>query len=141
MPTARKSVCYCTNLRQSANAISDFYDARLREAGLTAPQYRLLINLKRLGGANITHWAEAVGLDRSTMVRNIRPLEARGLLAQTAGHGKVFTLSPKGEAALEAAAPLWDAAQRKVEALLGEEDAQAILRIADKLQSLKAHAL
>ena len=141
MPALLKSVCYCTNLRQSANVISEFYDAELKEAGLTTPQYRLLINLKRLGSANITHWAEAVGLDRSTMVRNIKPLRAKGFLTQADGHGKVFILSPKGESALETAIPLWNIAQKKVENFLGEENAQAILRIGDKLQNLKAQML
>ena len=72
-----KSNCYCTNLRRSANAISDFYDTALKEAGLTISQYYLLVNLSRLGTANITHWAEHVGLNRSTMVRNIKLLLLR----------------------------------------------------------------
>ena len=92
-----KSKCYCTNLRRSANAISDFYDNALKNAGLTVSQYYLLINLSRLGKANITHWAQRVGLDRSTMVRNIKPLESRGLIEKTEGHGKTFTLSENGK--------------------------------------------
>lgn len=139
MPVLTQSDCYCTNTRQSANVISDFYDAELKESGLTTPQYRLLTQLRRLGSANITRWAETVGLDRSTMVRNVKLLEAKGLLDQAEGHGKVLTLSPRGEAALEAAVPLWNAAQEKIASFLGEEDSQAILRIASKLQRLKAH--
>ena len=71
------STCYCTNLRRSANAMSEFYDSALKEAELTISQYYLLVNLSRLGKANITHWSEQVGLDRSTMVRNIKPLQSR----------------------------------------------------------------
>ena len=74
------STCYCTNLRRSANAMSEFYDSALKEAELTISQYYLLVNLSRLGKANITHWSEQVGLDRSTMVRNIKPLQSRGLI-------------------------------------------------------------
>lgn len=55
-----ESPCYCTNLRRSANAVSDYYDARLRPSGLTAAQYYLLLNLSRLGSANMTRWAEHV---------------------------------------------------------------------------------
>ena len=104
-----KSECYCTNLRRSANAVSDFYDRELKPSGLTAPQYYLMINLSRLGSANITHWAEHVGLERSTMVRNI----------------------------LDAAIPMWTEAQRKLRDYLGGDDASAILRIGAKLQKLK----
>lgn len=132
-----KSVCYCTNLRRSANAVSDFYDSELKETGLTVSQYYLLINLSRLECANITHWAEQVGLDRSTMVRNIKLLESRGLIDKTEGHGKTFTLSEHGKTSLEAAIPIWKETQKKMEQFLGKEDADAVLRIGEKLQSLK----
>lgn len=101
MPDLYKSECYCTNLRRSANAISEFYDEQLKDTGLTVPQYYLLINLRRLGSANITHWAERVGLDRSTMVRNIRVLQSRSFVEAAEGHGKVFRLSETGEKALD----------------------------------------
>ena len=132
-----KSECYCTNLRRSANAVSDFYDRALKETGLTIAQYYLLINLSRLQSANITHWAGRVGLDRSTMVRNIKLLESRNLIEKTEGHGKTFTLSAAGKKSLEAAVTVWNEAQKKMELFLGKEDAEAILRIGSKLQTLK----
>lgn len=132
-----KSKCYCTNLRRSANAISDFYDNALKNAGLTVSQYYRLINLSRLGKANITHWAQRVGLDRSTMVRNIKPLESRGLIEKTEGHGKTFTLSENGKKALGEAVVIWNETQKKIKNFLGEEDSEAVLRIGAKLQNLE----
>lgn len=137
MEQMSKSACYCTNLRRSANMISDFYDTRLKAAGLSAAQYYLLINLSRIGSANITHWAQLVGLDRSTMVRNIKLLQERSFIETTQGHGKVFTLSAQGKSALELAIPLWQEAQAHIEAALGDDDAEAILRISGKLQRLR----
>ena len=131
-----ESPCYCTNLRRSANAVSDYYDARLRPSGLTAAQYYLLLNLSRLGSANMTRWAEHVGLERSTMVRNIHLLESRGLIAPAEGRGRTFTLSEAARAALDAAMPLWEGVQRELEGFLGAEDAQAVLRIGARLQEL-----
>ena len=131
-----KSTCYCTNLRRSANMLSDIYDASLKPAGVTVAQYYLLINLSRLGSANITRWAQWVGLDRSTMVRNIRLLQTRGYVETIEGHGKVFTLTPNGKRALELAVPLWECAQKKIQETLGAEDAQALLRISEKLQNI-----
>lgn len=132
-----ESTCYCTNLRRGAGAVTDFYDAALKEAGLTVSQYYLLKNLSRLGKANVTHWAERVGLDRSTMVRNIRLLSTRGLVEETEGHGKAYTLSAEGEHTLEKAVLIWEQMQEKMEQFLGKEDAAAILRIGSKLQSLE----
>ena len=137
MSNLYKSECYCTNLRRSANAVSDFYDSALKDTGLTIAQYYLLINLSRLQSANITHWAEQVGLDRSTMVRNIKLLESRNLIEKTEGHGKTFTLSAAGKKSLEAAVTVWNEAQKKMELFLGKEDSEAVLRIGSKLQTLK----
>ena len=131
-----KSTCYCTNLRRSANIISDFYDASLKGAGLTIAQYYLLINLSRLGSANITHWAEHVGLDRSTMVRNIKLLQTRDLVKITEGHGKVFILSSEGKRVLELTIPLWQRAQERIEDILGKDDIEAVFRISEKFQEL-----
>ncbi len=131
-----KSPCYCTNLRRSANAISNFYDNSLKESGLTVAQYYLLINLSRLGSANITHWAEHVGLDRSTMVRNIKLLQTRHLIKNVEGHGKVFALSQEGERVLNLAIPLWQKAQEYIETILEKEDVEFILQISEKLQKL-----
>ncbi len=137
MPKLYKSECYCTNLRRCANIISDFYDGELKETGITISQYYLLINLKRLENANITHWAEYVGLDRSTMVRNIKLLESRGFIERTEGHGKTFALSEVGEMTLNAAIPIWEKAQKKMELFWGEEDSKAILRIGSRLQDIE----
>lgn len=139
MGRAYQSKCYCTNLRRSAGAISDYYDGALRCVGLTASQYNLLMNLSRLKRANITRWAERVGLERSTMVRNIRALAERGWIEEVPeGHGRQFALSAQGEAVLASAIPHWAAAQSELEAFLGAEDADAILRIGEKLQGLEA---
>lgn len=138
MPALYKSMCYCTNLRRSANAISDFYDKELKHTGLTVSQYYLLINLQRLKCANITHWAQTVGLDRSTMVRNIKLLENRDFIEMTEGHGKTFMLSESGKNALQKAIPIWNTVQEKIKAILGEEDAEAVLRIGSKLQNIKS---
>lgn len=134
MTETYKSVCYCTNLRRSANFVSSFYDSFLDKSGLTISQYYLLINLSRLGAANITHWANHVGLDRSTMVRNIKPLQNRNLIELAEGHGKTFSLSQEGRDTLNLAIPLWENAQKEMETILGKEDSAAILRICGKLQ-------
>ena len=131
-----KSICYCTNLCRSANMLSDIYDACLNPSGVTVAQYYLLVNLSRLGSANITHWAQRVGLDRSTMVRNMKPLQTRGYVETTKGRGKVFTLTPEGEHVLELAIPIWERTQAKIQEALGDDDTQTLVRISEKLQEI-----
>ena len=129
-----KSICYCTNMWRSANILNSYYDDVLKEMDLTVSQYYLLVNLLRMEKANITHWADAVGLERSTMVRNTRQLLKRALIEETEGNGKTYKLSEKGEDILQKAIPLWEKTQKQMEEFLGAEDAEAILRIGSKLQ-------
>lgn len=134
MVNENKSTCYCINLRRSAGILTDIYDKALAPCGMTVAQYCLLIHLHRMGNANITQWADQVGLERSTMVRNVRILEKNGWIQPAAGRGRHFTLSPAGQERLTAAIPIWQQTQAAIEQQLGAEDAQALLRIADKLR-------
>ena len=136
MPRVYKSMCYCTNARRSANALTEYYDNMFKNVGLTVAQYYLLINLKRLEKVNITQWAEYVGLERSTMVRNVSILEKHGLIHVVKGKGKVFELTEFGRDTIEKAIPIWEKAQNEIKEYIGEEDAEAIRRIGEKLQNL-----
>ena len=66
-----KSECYCTNMRRSAKAISDIYSDALSEVNLTAPQYYLLINLKRMESANMSDWSKRVGWIEAQLLETV----------------------------------------------------------------------
>ena len=129
-----ESSCYCANIRHSAQLLAALYDQGLAPCGLSLAQYRLLSRLSSLGQANLTQWAEAAGIERTTMVRNVRTLEASGWLERAAGSGKTYTLSEAGQALVARAKPHWAAVQKHVEDILGKDDAQALLRIHAKLE-------
>lgn len=132
------SECYCTNLRRGAGAVTEFYDRFLADVGLSAGQYYLLINLSRLGVANVAQWARHVGLERSTLVRNIQLLVQQGWIGEGGpGRGHRYTLTLEGQAVLERAIPCWQAAQQALEEVLGETDTAALLRICGRLQKWK----
>lgn len=132
---ARKfsSHCYNTNARRIAGILTDLYNLSLAEAGINTAQFCLLRNLERIGSANLTAWAEATGIERTTMVRDAKILSAEGLIELAEGRGKVFTLSDKGRETIKRALPLWDGAQERVRTALGDEDAAALLRIGQKI--------
>lgn len=136
MPRVYKSPCYCINTRRSANALKEYYDNAFKNVGLTGAQYYLLTGLTELKKANITQWAEYVGLERSTMVRNVSTLEKHGLIHVIKGKGKVFELTEFGRDTIEKAIPIWEKAQNEIKKYIGEEDAEAIRRIGEKLQNL-----
>ena len=120
--------CYCALLRRSAQSLTTLYDEGLAPAGLSITQFNLLTR------ANGTQWAEAAGLERTTLVRNIKGLEKQGWLQRAEGSGKTYELSPAGKAILSEARPRWQAIQDKVAAILGPADAAALERIQEKLE-------
>ena len=130
-----ESPCYCTNLRRSALWSTEYYDKMLAPSGLSVPQYYLLINLSRMEKANLSQWAERVGLDRTTMVRNVKTLESKGLIAPAEGRGRTSALTEIGKTTLSHGIKLWEQAQAELREKLGGEDADTLLRICRKLQN------
>ena len=125
MPVNMETVdCICTTLRAAAQAGTEFYDARLKPAGLKVTMFRLLRQIQRTPNATLTKLAKGMALDRSTLGRNVRVLERQGLVAMSTGddgRSKELFLTAEGLRALAAALPLWEQAQSDMKALLGPE--------------------
>jgi DNA-binding MarR family transcriptional regulator len=113
--------CTCMTLRRAARAVTAAYDAALAPSGLRITQFSILRKLARLGPLPVTRLAAEAALDRSTMGRNLNPLERRGLVRIEVGNvdqrEHVAYLTAAGEAAIEAALPYWRKAQERIAAL------------------------
>ncbi|UCE32503.1 MAG: winged helix-turn-helix transcriptional regulator [Burkholderiales bacterium] len=121
-PTA----CFCINARRAAGALTRRYDQALAPVGLKVTQYSLLRTIQRLRRPAITALAAATGLERSTLGRNLRVLERRGLVALSPGadeRERVARLTEVGSGLLRRAMPLWSRAQSEVDAMLPDGDA------------------
>lgn len=116
------SPCLCTNLRRVTRSVTAAYDAALRPVGLRVTQFSILRILERLGPVAVTRLAGEAALDRSTMGRNLDPLERRGLVQLCVNaedqRERVAGLTEAGRAALTAALPLWREAQTRIETAL-----------------------
>src|SRR6266516_6222586 len=73
--------CNCLALRQAARHVSQFYDQFLAGCGLRGTQYSILARLQRRGPMSINALAAALVMDRTTLGRNILPLQRDGLVA------------------------------------------------------------
>ena len=142
---AYKSQCYCMNLRQAGNVVTNSQDAGLKRSrvlkdlGVSVSQFSLLLNLARMETANTSELAERVNLDRSTLVRNLKPLLERGLILDFAREGArshKFAVSETGQALLEKGIPQWEHAQETVKDYLSPEDTETLLRLLRKLHEL-----
>ena len=77
--------CTCLAVRQAARHVTQLYDQHLAAVGLRTTQFSILVKLKRLGPATINALAEEMVMDRTTLGRNILPLERDGLISVGAG--------------------------------------------------------
>src|SRR6266704_1345350 len=72
--------CICLAVRQAARHVTQFYDRLLAPSGLRTTQFSLLAKLRRQGPMTINALAAEMVMDRTTLGRNILPLERDGLI-------------------------------------------------------------
>jgi DNA-binding MarR family transcriptional regulator len=116
--------CACFNLRKAARAVTQLYDNMLRPTRLRATQFSLLVATSLFGPISVTRLAEMGVIDRTTLTRNFKPLEKRGLIEVMSGKDRrtrVVSLTGRGREALRKALPLWKKAQASVVKELGQD--------------------
>lgn len=114
--------CTCARLRKLSRRVTRVYDAHLAQAGLKTTQYSLLTNAAR-APRTVTDLATEMGMDRTTLTRNLRPLVANGWVRLAIGidsRSRIVEVTPKGNAARKAASAQWKRAQAELQATLGE---------------------
>src|SRR5438034_7532040 len=122
--------CVCFNLRWVTRAVTQFYDAEMRRHRIRPTQGSILASLQSKDSWNMAELSEWLGMDRTTLVRNLRPLQRDGLV-QAAGGGRgtrvELKITAKGRKQIEKIAPAWKSAQGAVVKTLGEKRWSAIL--------------
>ena len=107
--------CACFNLRKTARAVTQHYDAILAPTGLKATQFTVLAALSIAGAMPLNRAAERLGMNRTTLTRNVRPLERSGWIRSERPaddrRERHLSLTRSGRAAFERALPLWQQAQ------------------------------
>ena len=114
--------CACFNVRKSARVLTQHYDTAMQSIDLRVTQFTILAVLSSHSGITVTVLAGYLMMDRTTLTRNLRPLEKQGLVNTRPGDDKrtrLIELSKKGKNRLEKAIPLWEKAQKQVTDYMG----------------------
>lgn len=122
--------CVDFNLRRAARKVTKAFDEALRPCGLKITQFSLLTAAYLEENQNVGRLAELMGMDRTTLSRNLKLLEKRGLVKLEPGQDRRevrVSLTSQGLDALEMAAPLWHEAQEEIVEGLGELRWEAML--------------
>jgi DNA-binding MarR family transcriptional regulator len=106
-------ICPGYRLRVAERVATRLYNGRLKEAGLSAVQFGLLVGIETSDRPMVIELAVKSGADPSTLARNMQLLETGGLVVSVGGRGrfgKRFALSAKGRSVLRRAVDIWQKA-------------------------------
>jgi DNA-binding MarR family transcriptional regulator len=122
--------CVCFNLRRVARAVTQFYDAEMRRHGIRPTQGTILASLMSRDTWNMAELSDWLGMERTTLVRNLRPLQRDGLVRISGGgRGRLVELAitAKGRKQIEKLTPAWKSSQNAAVKTLGEKRWSGIL--------------
>lgn len=132
----RKTSCYCINSRRLSNLITNKYDKHLQKINLTVNQYSLLVNINQLEICSVSDLAVYVGLERTTLVRTLKPLFDKKLIediSEINQRNRQIKITQKGKEVLEKGKPLWKQAQKEIEDKIGKDNILVLSEIFSKL--------
>lgn len=124
------SDCNCLAIRQAARHVTQFYDQLFAPIGLRATQFAILSRLRQYGPMPINALAARLVMDRTTLGRNILPLERDGLIevvrSPTDRRRHELRLTDAGRKLQRAGTGRWEEAQRRFNTVFGDERAAAL---------------
>ncbi len=114
--------CAAYNLRRASRLVTQAFDQALKPVGLKITQFSLLVSFILSPDSNLAQLAKALGMDRTTLSRNLRLLEKRGLVRMKPGEDRrehLVKITEAGKDAVQKALPLWNQAQQRVVGSVG----------------------
>lgn len=115
--------CTCGKLREAARAVTLLYDDAFKSSGLLSTQLGVLHTIYNSDSITISELAGELGMDRTTLTRNLSVLERQGLIKTSSGKDhrtRIVTITSKGRTRVAKAIPLWNEVQLKVKEKMGE---------------------
>lgn len=124
--------CMGMHIRRASRIVTQIYDTALRPLGLVLNQFTLLVAIHLVESTPVTRLAQELFTDQTTLTRNLKVLEKRGLVVIEPGEDRrirLVSLTPEGCALLAQALPLWEQAQADVQARFGQQRSQELLSL------------
>lgn len=139
--------CTCSELRRAARAVTLLYDNAFRSSGLLSTQLGVLHVIYKSDSIRISHLAKELGMDRTTLTRNLSVLQRQGFIKISSGKDnrtRIVTITNKGRTTIAKAIPLWNDVQNKVKEQMGETlwnelmvNLSQFVKVADELNETK----
>ena len=123
--------CFCLGSRQASRKITRLYDSFMQGSGVRATQFTILSQLMLRGEMPIGKLAGILGVERTTLTRNLTLLEQQKWISSKAGddpRSRMIGITAQGRGMVRHGFPYWSKAQAQVGKLLGA-DGQAALKV------------
>jgi DNA-binding MarR family transcriptional regulator len=130
-PVTGPDLCHCLAARRSARFLTRLYDRHLAPSGLSISQFSILALVEVHPEISIATLADLMVMERTTLLRAIKPLREGGLLLCEARGTKALLalqLSAAGKEKMALVGPYWLAAQKEFEEQAGAERADTLRR-------------
>ena len=117
--------CTGFNLKKATRIVQNLFDDAFKPVGLEGTQYTVLGHIFIYGPISLTKLADLMHVDRTTVARNLTPLEKKGFVEIKPGidrRAKFINLTNKGKEVLSDALPIWKETQEKIKTALGLEN-------------------
>lgn len=132
-----QAACIATGLRVATQRAGRVLERHLAPSGLSPAQFRLMTVIAAAEDDSVAALAERMGLDQSTLSRNLRALERAGLAEIAAVEAdlrrRTVWLTEAGARRLEAALPLWREAQARLAEAIAPAQVGALLAATEEL--------
>ncbi|HET7716432.1 MAG TPA: MarR family transcriptional regulator [Bauldia sp.] len=127
--------CLCLAARRASRSLSRSYEQQLRPHGIRIGQFSVLTVLILRGPMTIGSLADFLGVERTTLTRNLALIESKRWVAIHPGkdaRSRVVEVTPAGRAKVATAAPAWRAAQEAARKAIGPAGVASLRRLAER---------
>ena len=122
---AKGNECTVFNLKRATRVVQSVFDNAFKSTGLEGTQYTVLSHIYVTEPISLTKLADLMDVDRTTLARNLAPLEKKGFVEIKSGsdkRAKLITTTDLGKEVLSKALPIWKETQEKIKDTLGNEN-------------------
>lgn len=122
---AEGSKCMGFNLKKTTRAVQNLFDNAYKSVGLEGTQYTVLSHVFVAGPITLSKLADLMYVDRTTLGRNLKPLDKKGLIEIKSGkdrRAKLISITDHGKEVLSQALPIWKETHEQIKNLLGLEN-------------------
>lgn len=131
-----KTECFCTNLRRASQSITKKYDENFKLLNITTAQYSILNNINKLSSCSIIELSSAMGVDRTSLLRMLKPLISNNfIIEKKLKNKKYYMLSDSGKRIRNKASIVWNKTLDEINDLL-KNDAQKLTELLNRIEKI-----